>query len=136
VKILIAFLACWTAALAIWNGYLVLMLNQPWRGGAADFVRTALLMGTPLGIAVPLVHLPAFKWLNRRVGASVARPVLVVAASGLLSLPLASWPVFVFGGSLSDVMPAIVRPYGVLYVAFGLLFGAWYAAFQRPVIVH
>jgi hypothetical protein len=58
VKILIAVLACWIAALAIWVGYIELTSTEIW-GETGDFVRAALLLGAPLVITAPLVHMPS-----------------------------------------------------------------------------
>jgi hypothetical protein len=49
-----------------------------------------------------------------------------VAVGSLVSLPLSAWPVALFGGSSAEVLDSI-KPYGVLYIAFGFLFSAWYS---------
>lgn len=128
--LMIAFLIAWLGALAAWVGYIEWIGHEPW--SVTTLVDAFLWLGAPLLVTVPCLQLPALLWLSRRSLSRVLRRALVVATSGMVSLPLALLPVLLSGGTWRDVFIWYLRPYLVLYAAFGVLSGVWYSVVRLP----
>lgn len=89
---------------------------------------------TKHGTWARLTLFPAVAFLlSRRSLRRVSTQALVVITSGLLSLPFAWWPLLLAGGGdWREIFVWHLRHFFVLYGAFGVLFGLWYAVVRMP----
>lgn len=123
----VAGLAAWIGAFLVWVGYLG---NVNWSSGR--LAGAFFFLGAPLLFTVPLLQLPAMRWVSRHALKRPARGVLATIASGLLPLPLVWIPVFLLAGTWPDAFRGEGNHFIILYATFGVLFGLWYSVARIP----
>jgi hypothetical protein len=131
-KAVVKSISLWLVSMGLWTPITHIVFNEPWTG-PGDVVAPALFLGAPAVVAGILIDRKLLPWITRRSLPGPKPKVAAVAASGVASMLLVVWPVLVLGGDIGELVSVGIEPYGLLYLIYGLLLGAWHVTFEEDI---